>query len=75
MFTHWASGEESGDPIDLVLTAFGSRGPKDVRLVCVEEVDAGVSILFLRDVKLFLGDVQPFRVALVGDLNLDRVRF
>lgn len=75
MFTHWASGEESGGAIDLVLTAFGSRGPKDVRLVCVEEVGAGASVSFSRNVKLFLVDVQPFRVVLVGDLDLDRVRF
>ncbi len=75
MFTHWASGEEFGGPIDLVLTAFGSWGPKGVRLVCVEEVDAGVSVIFSRDIRLFLGDVQLFRVALIGDLDLDRVRF
>lgn len=75
MFTHWASEEESAGPIDLVLTAFGSQGPKGVCLVCVKEVDAGVSVSFSRNVRFFLGNVKPFRVVLVGDLDFDRVRF
>lgn len=75
MFIHWASKEGFGGLIDLVLTAFGSRGPKGVRLVCVKEVDVGVSVTFLCNIKLFWGDVQPFRAALVGDLDVDRMCF
>lgn len=58
-----------------MLTAFGSRGPIGIRLVCVEEIDVGVSVSLSSDVRLFLGDVQRFCTVLVGDLDLERVRF
>lgn len=75
MFTHWASGEESGDPIDLVLTVFGFWGPISIRLVCVQEIDVGVIVSLSCNVRLFWGDVQQFCTVLVGDLDLERVRF
>lgn len=46
-----------------------------IRLVCLEEVVVGVSVSFSRGVRLFLGDIQWFCAVLVGDLDLERVRF
>lgn len=58
MFTHWASKKESCSPIDFVLTTFGSRGPRGVRINYVEGVDICVSMSSFRDEKLFWGEIK-----------------
>lgn len=75
MFTHWASKKESCSPIDLVLTTFGSRGPRGVRIGCVEGVDVCVSMSSFRDEKLFWGEIKLVQEVFTGDLDLDCVRF
>ena len=58
-----------------MLTAFESQRPKGICLVCVEEVDVGVFVTFLYNIKLFMGDVPPFLMALVRDLDVNCMRF
>lgn len=74
-YAHWARGSRFGNPIDLMLTALGSQGPRGTCLCCEDEAELAISLSFSRGVRLFLGEVMVFCSVLTRDLDLDRVRF